>query len=363
MSPRHAPSLAARVAGFFSRNKAAIIFNVVVLLGLVAALELGLTYALDNPRLAAASPAALNALRIIHDEERVVSIQYLPDCARYDADTTYTLRPGACRFASTEFDTELFNNSAGLRDDESSLHDPEIIVLGDSFAMGWGVLQEETFAQELERRSGMKTLNAGISSFGTVRELRMLSRLDRSKLKAVVIQYCDNDLRENRSFAESGNRLGIMPREEYEARRDKVLSHSYWFGRYANRLRKSASHIMGERFKGLFKDSEPVRSTNADEARWFVNALENGPVDLTGIPVIVLELLPLAGNDTGFVSALKAEKDKPGKPAWIRDMHVLDVSGLLTTDDYYLLDDHITAVGHAKVAALLAEAVREAIVR
>ena len=50
--------------------------------------------------------------------------QYLPECARYDEDLSYTLRPGTCRFKNREFDVELRINSAGLRDDESSLARP-----------------------------------------------------------------------------------------------------------------------------------------------------------------------------------------------------------------------------------------------
>src|SRR5262245_30955882 len=63
---------------------------------------------------------------------------FLANCGRYDAGLTYMLKPGRCRFASVEFDTQVNVNSFGLRDDEESLTGPEIIVLGDSNAMGHG---------------------------------------------------------------------------------------------------------------------------------------------------------------------------------------------------------------------------------
>ena len=54
-------------------------------------------------------------------------------------------------------------------------------MLGDSHAMGWGVEQEEALPQVLARKSGRKVLNAAVSSYGTVREMLMLDRLDTSR--------------------------------------------------------------------------------------------------------------------------------------------------------------------------------------
>src|SRR5436309_11914338 len=91
-------------------------------------------------------------------------IQFSPDCAQYDPRLGYRLRPGRCRFANREFATTYMINSRGLRDDETSLHEPTVIVLGDSYAMGWGVEQDETYPQVIERNLGVKVLNAAISS-------------------------------------------------------------------------------------------------------------------------------------------------------------------------------------------------------
>ena len=74
-----------------------------------------------------------------------------------------------------------------MRDDEESLKAPEVIVLGDSVAMGWGIEQNETMAQQIEAMAGLKVLNAGISSYGTVREMKLLNRLDLSRVKYLVI--------------------------------------------------------------------------------------------------------------------------------------------------------------------------------
>ncbi len=71
-------------------------------------------------------------------------------------------------------------NSFGVRDDdESSLHNPKLVFLGDSFTMGWGVDQEQTYAFLTGKKLGVRTLNAGISSYGTFREMVLFSKIKR----------------------------------------------------------------------------------------------------------------------------------------------------------------------------------------
>jgi hypothetical protein len=92
------------------------------------------------------------------------NIQYVPECAQYDKELFYTLKPGECGFSGCYFDTKVAVNSLGVRDDESSLAGPEIIVIGDSESMGWGVEKHETFADIVEKKTGKKVLNLGIPS-------------------------------------------------------------------------------------------------------------------------------------------------------------------------------------------------------
>ena len=53
------------------------------------------------------------------------------------------------------------STSAGTRDEEATLEAPDVIVLGDSHAMGWGVEQDETLPQVLARMTGLKVLERG----------------------------------------------------------------------------------------------------------------------------------------------------------------------------------------------------------
>ena len=162
------------------------------------------------------------------------TIHLLPECGEYDPELTYRLRPGTCTFSELEFDTEYRINSLGVRDDEASLDGPEIVVLGDSFAMGWGVEQQESFPAVLEARSGRKVLNAAVSSYATAREFGMLKRIDLSRARYLIIQYASNDAEENRLYGSSGSGIPIRDKAWYE---DQVRSHTrnrtYRPGKYA----------------------------------------------------------------------------------------------------------------------------------
>ena len=70
--------------------------------------------------------------------------------------------------------------------------------------MGWGVKQNETFPQVFEQITGLKTLNGGISSYGTPREIMLLKKLNLEKTQYIFIQYDKNDLAENKKFLKDG---------------------------------------------------------------------------------------------------------------------------------------------------------------
>jgi hypothetical protein len=151
-----------------------VLFNLVVACCL---LEIIFVVMLHAPRLDAAVPAPVR--RVIQQVYRHFNralIQFDANCAQYDAEVTYTLRPGACTFENIEFRNDYRINRMGLRDDEQDLAAPEVIVIGDSHAMGWGVDQDQSLVRVMAAKTGLKTLNAAISSYGTVRELTMLGR-------------------------------------------------------------------------------------------------------------------------------------------------------------------------------------------
>ena len=71
-----------------------------------------------------------HGFRVIYYSSDANLIQYMEDCAIFDPQLIYRLKPGVCRFSNREFSTEVRVNSVGLRDDEFSLTAPEGCCLG-----------------------------------------------------------------------------------------------------------------------------------------------------------------------------------------------------------------------------------------
>ncbi len=283
-------------------------------------------------------------------------IQFDPRCARYDPGAAYTLRPGSCTFANLEFRNDYRINHAGLRDDEAALDAPEVIVVGDSHVMGWGVEQEEAVPQVLARKTGRKILNAGVSSYGTVREMLMLNRLDTSRLRTLIVQYSDNDLLENRAFERAGGRLQIMSESQYQKIvRYYASQRSYYPGKYLYRLLMKVLRLEApEPDQARIDPASPT-----EEAELFVNAMTHAThVRLDDVRIIVFEINEQVGKARPFVAALELVKGRERYPPFIRRLKTVDVAPLLSADDFYVLDDHMNRRGHEVVASALADEIR-----
>ncbi len=315
------------------------IASLLVTLGL---LEAVVTAFLAFPGLNAALPAALrgHVARLYATRDRM-AISLMPDCAQYDPETFYVLRPGAtCRFANREYDTAYRVNSAGLRDVEADLTAPEVIVLGDSFAMGWGVEQAETFAERLQAMTGQRVLNAGIASFGTERAARMLARLDRSGLRTVVVQHCDNDVVENaRAVAPGG--LNIRDAADYRRISRKHLRAVTGYVPF-----KHLYYLVKEAAKAALSGGAPVPV--AEEAARFVTLLGRIRALAPQAKIVITELNGRGKARSTFLAEVRRLLgDDPG-------LEVIDIETTLPDSDYFQLDDHLTAAGHRHVAEALA---------
>jgi hypothetical protein len=311
------------------------------------------TLLLARPRLLRGMPAGtvshLRRLYLAHDRNL---IQAMPCCAQFDPQLFYTLRPGRFHFENREFDDEFDVNTLGLRDAEGALHDPELVVLGDSYAMGWGVPQDETMARLIQRETGLRALNAGIAGYGTVREMRLLDRIETATLRYLVIQYCDDDILETRPFANHDDVLEVRDQRQYrqDVRRAERRKR-YWLGRRTYEFLHDV----------FFPTPEPeFRHASPEEhARYFVNALLHaGRTDLSRVRLVTFEILQTRTVDGVFALALRREIASEKYPPWVRDMIVLDLTGRLGPEHYYDLDDHLRPEGQKIVAAAVSEAIR-----
>jgi hypothetical protein len=272
------------------------------------------------------------------------NIIQVTECAEYDSDLFYILKQGSCSFENREFKVENQINSQGLRDDETSLQFPSIIALGDSYTMGWGVEQNESFPQVLEKRLHRKVLNAGISSFGTAREFELWNRLLTDSVKYIFLQYHANDYEENEKFVSNNFGLRIRNKFSYDSLCKAISNRERYF---------PFKHLYGVS-KGIAKGwlkSQPTIPGSDDEAQHFLRVIKNSGLR-PEIRIIVFKLdennYKNQNNCDDFVkridSLLKTDEFSS------LNISTIKLGNSLTREDYFILDDHINAKGHLKIA-------------
>ncbi len=297
-------------------------------------------------------PWFLETERAYYREKRNM-VQFMPECAVYDPSLAYILKPGTCTFSNVEFTTQYNINSMGVRDDEASLEQPEVIVLGDSYAMGWGVEQDETFSQIMEEAINARVLNTGISSYGTARELLLLRRLDKSRLRYVIVQYYYNDDRENRVFLENDNTLKISGREVYEevvrSSKSRIRYKPFDFDvKFLETLSKS--------IKNMF--TEQAVLDRGPELHRLVDVLDILRREISDAEIILFEVEKRNSKDQGFYNDLRKILAEEQYPVLNKHLTLLNVREFLTNEDRFILDGHLNQQGHRKLADRIREIMR-----
>lgn len=131
-----------------------------------------------------------------------------PDYVLHDQELGWAYRPGAKhRHVTPEFDVEVMTNRDGFRGWEWPSELPgtsqrrRVLVLGDSFAFGWGVPWEQTFTARLSlAHPEWDIRNAAVAGYGADQQLLVLKRLaPQFRPEVVVCVFCDNDLWESSS--------------------------------------------------------------------------------------------------------------------------------------------------------------------
>ena len=281
-------------------------------------------------------------------------VQYLPDCARHDSELGYTLRPGKCTFENTGFSIELDVNSAGYRDDEASLDAPEIVVLGDSQAMGWGVGQNKTFAELIEAETGRKTLNTGISSYGTVRELMTLNRLDSGDVRTVILQYSDNDSYENRIFLSEG-KLTAMSDKKFDQLVEGNSAAGGGFGHYLPAL---VQEVRG-RFGAEGEDDEQSRPmADLKDPEVLIELLTEWDWGSNPPHLVILDV-NTGGRGGHFTQVLADSPRLDLLRSKVSDLTILHTPDILFDGDYLFPDGHLSESGHQKLSSAIIEVISQ----
>ncbi len=264
-------------------------------------------------------------------------------CVDFDDELIYKPKIGPCQFNNAEFKTTL-NFSAEGRFTGEKPAGTGIAVIGDSHAMGWGVQDEETFAALLQKMTRRPVYNLAVSSYGTVREVLRLEKsglLD--KVDTVIIQYCGNDLDENRH----GEISGV---EENRKKFKKILTGKQSFMGVLRMIRKTYGFAFSFPFKRIKAAmAQPARPTMAGQAaddfsshyQALMAVLEKHP----GLRDKRILIFYNNGPGQRFQS-FPVGKDK-------RLPNVEFINVIVDAGEYYRLDDHMTPAGHKTTAQQL----------
>ena len=124
-------------------------------------------------------------------------------CQSLDRNFHHVMIPNTtCRFKAEEWDTTYKINGLGLRDEEISPQKNRfrILLLGDSFAQGYGVAQEETFGEVLESQgANLEVINSGVFGYSPLIEYLYLKKRGLAfKPDLVILEFSLTDFFEDR---------------------------------------------------------------------------------------------------------------------------------------------------------------------
>jgi len=294
-------------------------------------------------------------------------VQWDPACSTYNETVAnFTLRPGRCTHATTEFSVDVEVNSMGLRDTETDLRAPEVILIGPSFAMGWGVPQDRTMASVVERTTGLRVLNAGIAGYGLHQSLALLSHLDRSRMRyLVVVFFVTQDARNERQILESKEPVTSyrLPRESYEQVVAKYTSRpdDLAFGKYFYKLTESYLAVDQQRWQ-FERQDERLRLLDfpfSEVARQFFEVMDLVRPLLGDSTIIFVPSLPACQHGADLLSAAIDEAAAKGFKHVSNPIIAVRVDVEIDSSYCFVFDNHLNMRAHALFGQRISSAIRQ----
>ena len=142
-----------------------------------------------------------------------------------------------------EFDVAFTTNSSGFRDDEVGRKSRlRVLMLGDSFASGYGVERDEMIATLLEEQLDVDVVNAGVGGYEIVHQVHFYQARGKTLDPDLVLYllYLGNDISRNDEWKETADGGLVSIEREYPVRapREIKLRSLYQQLRYNRRVRK-----------------------------------------------------------------------------------------------------------------------------
>lgn len=279
---------------------------------------------------------------------------------------------------------------------------PRVALLGDSFAAGWGVEFEDSFASRLERATGIEVINAaknGGCPLWFVAQARWLR--ERFAPDWLLVQLFDNDADDNRQFMDRfeldyGDRIGELPRAIGPLDTwGRQLRHAWDSTVFQHRFRQLQRRISGKRlartpyvkpgarpdqpilsraqatlryaidltanrrWDGPFsfhdpKHAEAWRERIAWNAQLLDQLLEEAAAANVAVAVLYIPAYPVflrAPEENPVSDAVRAVAQRRGA-LWL-DARELFAAQQAPAELYYAFDSHLDPAGHAAIADAL----------
>ena len=267
-------------------------------------------------------------------------------CFLPDSDLGYKQIVGDCYFKNTEFDTVLkFNeNGAVLNNHKKNKNAPNIVVVGDSHAIGWGVNYNETFSYLLSN-FGYKVTNLSMSSYGTEQEvLAAINSEDFNNVDTIIIQYCNNDLSKNKinisDYRDTEFKYYSNVEKNEFSLKSKLSNASKYYlktfeliGFYSLPIKS-----MWNFFDASQKKNIDVLENSSIHKEFIINVLKKYKKELNNKNVIVFYS---NGYGVKFTDWDSLESN----------FNFIDLN--LDRSHYYVIDDHLNKSGHEYIAKKL----------
>ena len=298
-------------------------------------------------------------------------VQYNNDCFQTSEELIYSpIINSICFQNNYEYLIKLeFGKYSNRLDEQGFVNKPNILVLGDSHAMGWGVSNKEIFTSILNKE-GFKTINLSVSSYGTARELLKMKRWAKKNsnefknVHTVIIQYCQNDISENKKFLENPKQFITNSRKEIKNFKNKLgIKNKYHlsykgtikYRNYGFIIKKYYSNLLNSFNKklniGNSKRQAFSQNNQSSHAKLFFNVLNNYSDLIKGKRIIVF-----VSNGYGIrnnqISKELIEYYELNPVDYLDYFTVLSPKDTLlkvNSDSYYLIDDHISPIGHSRL--------------
>jgi len=205
-------------------------------------------------------------------------------------------------------------NSMGFRSRELKAVKPErikrILLLGDSFTVGWGVPFEETYSALLEKYlnkkgNGAEVVNMGVGNYNSIMELEFfkLKGLELSP-DLVILMYFINDMEPTPALTTSF---------KYSLVKNSYLV-AFLFDRYIKlQPLMNKSYDWKEYYSNLYKEGSPGLSTNQEALKELIEICKGRGIQLliVNIPELrVLKEYPFP-SATEFVRGIAREGGVP----------------------------------------------------